>query len=140
MTKSSIYAGRAALCIALGLLPVLSLQFPASAQRVVIPIHQFAAAGAEGAETTSMIQGPDGSFYATAVAGGANNTGAILKVTPGGAVTVLYSFSATTTNLTTGLVTNADGEAPAALVVGPDGNLYGTANGAGPNGTGTIFR
>jgi uncharacterized repeat protein (TIGR03803 family) len=39
-----------------------------------------------------LIQGADGNFYGTTRAGGANGTGAVFKLTPAGALSVLYSF------------------------------------------------
>jgi len=39
-----------------------------------------------------VIQGADGNFYGTTRAGGANGTGVVFKLTPAGALSVLYSF------------------------------------------------
>ena len=57
--------------------------------------------------------GPDGNLYGLTTQGGAYGYGAFYKVTPAGAVTVLYSFDAPT---------NSYPEAP--LVLAGDGNFY----------------
>lgn len=84
----------------------------------------------------------DGFFYGTTAAGGADDTGTLFRLTPGGkSYTTLYAFTATDS---TG--NNADGAAPAGtLIRGTDGEIYGTASMGGPNGDGTtgygtIFR
>ena len=85
----------------------------------------------------NLVLGTDGNFYGTSTEGGANQTGAIFKVTTAGVLTELYSFSA----LTSGTQTNADGTRPeGALVEASDGNFYGTANNGGANGSGTVYQ
>jgi uncharacterized repeat protein (TIGR03803 family) len=89
----------------------------------------------------ALVQGPDGNFYGTTTEGGANDTacpnsgcGTVFKITPAGVLTTLYSFCA--------LSACADGYAPhAGLVLGNDGNFYGTtAVGGGPSYSGTVFK
>ena len=87
-----------------------------------------------------MIQASDGNLYGTTEFGGTNSNcpsgcGSIFKMTLDGALTTLHSFDGT------------NGRGPqAALVQGPDGNLYGTTSGGGlalggcANGCGTIFQ
>ena len=76
------------------------------------------------------ILGADGNLYGTAPNGGANNDGAIYKLTPSGQFTTLYSFSG-----------SADGELPlASLTPGSDGNFYGVAYSGGANNEGTAFK
>ncbi len=93
-----------------------------------------------------LIQGTDGNLYGTAAAGGSgsgacpNGCGTVLRVTPAGVITVLYSFGGNA----------ADGQTPSgALIQGIDGNFYGLtlAGGNTPPGSatpncncGTIFR
>jgi len=78
------------------------------------------------------IQAIDGNFYGTTLQGGANNWGAIFRVTPAGALTTLYSFCA--------LANCIDGAIPnAGLVQATNGLLYGTTSEAGASGGGTIF-
>jgi uncharacterized repeat protein (TIGR03803 family) len=77
-----------------------------------------------------LIQGADGNFYGTTSSGGTNNVGTVFKLTPAGAVTVLYSFSGGT-----------DGANPqAGLIQGADGNFYGTTEDGGTNNYGTVFK
>ncbi|MGO9540968.1 MAG: choice-of-anchor tandem repeat GloVer-containing protein [Terriglobales bacterium] len=80
-----------------------------------------------------LVQGTDGNFYGTTIAGGAIGAGTVFKITPGGALTTLYSFCSQ------GGCT--DGEVPyAELVQGTDGNFYGTTIAGGANGQGTVFK
>jgi uncharacterized repeat protein (TIGR03803 family) len=92
-----------------------------------------------------LIQGTDGNFYGTTEYGGAGqgcnggSCGTVFKITPGGTLTTLHSFD------------KSDGGNPAAgLILGTDGNFYGTTlyggakscvDGAGIDlGCGTIFK
>ncbi|MGA7219204.1 MAG: choice-of-anchor tandem repeat GloVer-containing protein [Candidatus Sulfotelmatobacter sp.] len=89
---------------------------------------------------SSLIQGIDGSLYGTAGNGGANGYGTVFKVTPTGTLSALYSFCSQ--------ANCADGAYPgAALVLGTDGNLYGTTSEGGATcaatfgiGCGTVFK
>ena len=92
--------------------------------------------GSTGAEPyDTLIVGPDGNYYGTAYVGGSSRNGTIFKVTSGGAVTVLHNFSAEATG---GI--NSDGANPiGSLLLGHDGNFYGTSAGGGAYGHGTIF-
>jgi uncharacterized repeat protein (TIGR03803 family) len=66
----------------------------------------------------------DGNFYGTTGAGGAHGEGMIYQLTPRGQFTELFSFAALSPKYT-----NATGALPACpLVLGPDGNFYGTTN------------
>jgi len=80
-----------------------------------------------------LVQGTDGNLYGTASAGGAHSQGTVFKITPSGTLTTLYSFCAKS-NCT-------DGSAPyAGLMLGRDGNLYGTTEAGGTSGLGTVFK
>jgi uncharacterized repeat protein (TIGR03803 family) len=83
----------------------------------------------------ALVQGSDGNFYGTTHYGGANGTGTIFRVSPAGAFTSLYSFSkaAAGAALTNGAVPNA-------LVLGSDGNFYGTTQQGGVDNAGTFFK
>ena len=75
-----------------------------------------------------VAQGPDGNLYSTAIAGGTNNYGAMFKITPGGTLTVPYSFD------------SAHGTPLSGLTLGTDGNFYGTTSSGGTSGLGTVFK
>jgi uncharacterized repeat protein (TIGR03803 family) len=73
-----------------------------------------------------------GNLYGTTVNGGANNLGAIFKLSPNSpgsySESVLYSF------------TGADGAQPSAgLIMDASGNLYGATTSGGALGYGTVF-
>jgi len=83
------------------------------------------------------VQATDGNFYGTTWGGGSSGFGTVFKITPGGVLTTLYSFS------------GPDGYEPhAALVQATDGNFYGTTFHGGASyypwdsdhGYGTVFK
>ncbi len=77
----------------------------------------------------AIIQASDGNFYGTTQRGGVNGFGAIYKMTPAGALTILHSFSET----------DGLGLAPlAGLVQATDGKFYGVA--ASNYSSGVIFQ
>jgi uncharacterized repeat protein (TIGR03803 family) len=123
--------------------------FKVSPSGVYTVLHTFSALGtqtnfnnisgpnADGAYPGfPLAQGPDGTLYGVTTAGGANGNGAIFKLAPDGSgFSTLYSFSAADSN-----GNNADGCFPfKGLILGADGNLYGTAHYCGPR-NGTMFR
>ncbi len=83
----------------------------------LVVLHQFS--GTDGAGPyAKLVEGPDGDLYGTTTsstdAGGAvNGTGTIFKITKAGALTTLHVFSGTNPPY-------------AQLVLGLDGNFYGT--------------
>ncbi len=83
-----------------------------------------------------LAQGTNGDFYGTANNGGTYGGGTIFRISPSGVYTTLYSFG----------VSPTDGTGPAfKLVLGSDGNFYGTAQTGGTStncagGCGTVFR
>ena len=89
---------------------------------------------ADGANPWGVVQGRDGNFYGTTTDGGANlYTGTVFKITASGVLTTLYSFCAHSGC--------PDGEEPfAGLVLGADGDLYGTTQYGGTRGGGTVFK
>ena len=109
--------------------------FKITASGLLTPLYQFPAPPsnvytARTGEPTALIEGADGNLYGATTYGGSNYQGSIYQITANGDYTTLHSFSYA-----------VDGGYPAAgLVVGRDGNLYGTASAGGPGGNGTIFR
>ena len=82
-----------------------------------------------------LVQGTNGNLYGTTSIGGNVNFnagwgfGTVFKMTPGGALTTLVSFSLT------------NGYNPTAgLAQGSDGNFYGTTDGGGAGGSGAVFK
>ncbi len=83
----------------------------------------------------TLIQASNGDFYGTTYYGGANGPydGTIFKITSSGKFSTIYSFCS--------LSECADGGEPlGGLVLGIDGNLYGTAHGSGASVYGTVFK
>src|ERR1039457_1437057 len=99
-------------------------------------IHRFCSQSGcpDGASPfAGLVQATNGDLYGTTRDAGANDDGAIFKITPGGTLTTLYSFCAQT-NCT-------DGAPPyAGLVQAANGDLYGTTYYGGTNGGGTVFK
>jgi uncharacterized repeat protein (TIGR03803 family) len=94
---------------------------------------------ADGKEPEAgLVEGTDGNFYGTTIAGGAHDGGTVFKITPDGSLTRLYSFCSQPAC--------ADGAEPeVVLVEGTDGNFYGTTDGGGVytchrQGCGTVFK
>ena len=93
----------------------------------------------DGAEPYGgLVQAANGNFYGTTYGGGANadcfgqGCGTVFRITPSGALTMLYSFCAQSGC--------TDGERPEApLVQAANGNFYGTTFG-GANKRGTVFK
>jgi len=81
-----------------------------------------------------LIQDSDGNFYGTTYFGGANtNTGSVFKLTSGGVLTTLYDFCSVNSC--------ADGASPQmGLLLGTDGNFYGTTSSGGAYQSGTVFK
>jgi uncharacterized repeat protein (TIGR03803 family) len=98
-------------------------------------LHTFSATDANGdnedgaSPGNGLTAGPGDVFYGMAYNGGQNGTGTVFKITASGEFTVLHTFSGVDAD---GL--NADGAYPLRnIVVGRDGNLYGTTRGGGEN-------
>ena len=81
--------------------------------------------------SSGVIIDKDGNLYGTTLNGGAQNWGALFKITPTGQESVLYSFGAY----------SGDGEWPGGgLIMDKVGNLYGTTAIGGANSSGTVFK
>ena len=88
----------------------------------------------------ALVQGADGNFYGTTYQGGtaasgryqSAQQGTAFQMTPAGVVTVILKF---------GSGSNGNAVQPeAGLLLGSDGNLYGTTILGGTNNDGTIFK
>jgi uncharacterized repeat protein (TIGR03803 family) len=80
-----------------------------------------------------LVQGSDGNFYGTALAGGANDLGCVFQISPTGNLTNLHSFNSNS-HVHEGI------HPYTGLVQGRDGNFYGTTEGGGTSNNGTVFR
>jgi uncharacterized repeat protein (TIGR03803 family) len=95
-------------------------------------LHSFNGTDGAGPQTV-LVQTTNGELYGTTLQGGANGYGTVFKITPSGTLTTLYSFCSQNGC--------ADGQNPwAGLVQATNGDLYGTTQGGGANGHGTVFR
>jgi uncharacterized repeat protein (TIGR03803 family) len=105
--------------------------FKITSEGTLTTLWQFSG-GTDGAvPEAGLVQDGDGDFYGTTYNGGTNDDGTVFGITPQGTLTVLYQFG--------GLPT--DGQNPqAGLVLGYDGNFYGTTSSGGTNGWGTVFK
>jgi uncharacterized repeat protein (TIGR03803 family) len=97
-------------------------------------LHSFT--GADGANPyAGLTQGTDGNFYGTTIDGGAYGSGNVIRITPSGTLTSLYSFCKQSAC--------PDGQYPVStLVLGMDGDFYGTTQNGGIYNPlyGTIFK
>ena len=100
---------------------------PAGAQTV---LWQFGSAQDGQNPSGDLAIDGYGDFYGTTYRGGSNGTGTLFKMTPTGQQTVLWNFGA-----------GNDGQNPFGnVVLGQDGNLYGTTSAGGAHGFGVVFR
>ena len=87
----------------------------------------------------NLIPTGNGSFYGVTTGGGYYSPttgigyGTIYTISPSGAYNILYLFG------TNSAIAN-DGVSPSSLLIGPDGNLYGTTQGGGKSNVGTAFK
>jgi uncharacterized repeat protein (TIGR03803 family) len=114
-----------------------------------------------------LVLATDGNFYGTTRAGGGReDAGTVFRITPGGALTTIYSFTDNTGFPYAGLIQAADGNlygtagdtvfrttlggsegivsiqsgSYGSLVQATDGDFYGTTNGGGASNDGTVFK
>lgn len=105
--------------------------FKITSNGVFTLLFSFPSNGRSGSSPmASLIQSANGNFHGTTAFGGASgDNGTVFRITPAGAFTSLLSFS------------GANGSVPAAgLVIGTDGNFYGTTQFGGTTDNGTVFR
>jgi uncharacterized repeat protein (TIGR03803 family) len=93
-------------------------------------LWQFSGGADGGTPLAALVQGSGSNFYGTTQVGGASGSGTVFAISSSGNLTNLWSFTGGT-----------DGGEPAAgLVLGIDGNFYGTTASGGSNGWGTVFQ
>jgi uncharacterized repeat protein (TIGR03803 family) len=111
---------------------------------VLTTLYSFTSgAGHNPSDFGGLVQGTDGNFYSTTLAGGIvtalcglNGCGTVFKITPEGTLRTLHNF------------TSKDGEGAGpegTLIQATDGNFYGTTTVGGsspncPDGCGTVFK
>jgi uncharacterized repeat protein (TIGR03803 family) len=108
--------------------------FALSPQKQETVLYSFCklASCADGATPyAGVILDSQNNLYGTTNLGGEYDNGTIFKVNSAGVETVLYSFKGSP----------GDGELPhGGLVFDAKGNIYGTTEAGGVNGTGTVFK
>jgi uncharacterized repeat protein (TIGR03803 family) len=98
---------------------------------VLTPLYFFTDGHDGGDPAAALVQASDGNLYGTTYFGGTNNSGVVFRITTGGALTPLWSFTGH----------GNDGGGPTAgLVQASDGNLYGTTVNGGTNHSGVVFQ
>jgi uncharacterized repeat protein (TIGR03803 family) len=104
------------------------------------PLYSFTGGNDGGNPNNGGLILSGGILYGITVWGGTNNNGTVFKINTGNSsFTSLYSFSATAYYPQEDSYTNRDGANPSSGLVLSGGTLYGTANGGGANGVGTVF-
>ena len=127
--KRLAFAKISCLCLILCVLSAI----PSSAQTFT-GLVSFAGKPTNGAnpDFMSLVQGVNGNFYGTTYEGGTAGVGTIFKITPSGTLTTLVNFPEPP---------NTIGYYPiGGLVLGSDGNFYGTTSSGGASSDGTVFK
>jgi uncharacterized repeat protein (TIGR03803 family) len=97
-------------------------------------LHTFEGTDGGGPFFGSLVQGKEGMGWGTTSYGGADGGGTVFRMAQDGSVTTIYDLC--------GQAPCPDGETPdAGLVLGTDGNFYGTTSAGGTNlSGGTVFK
>jgi len=107
--------------------------FKITPQGTLTTLYSFTDGNDGGYPSAPLVEGTDGSFYGTATEGGQASCnegygcGTIYTISPTGEFAVIYQFDLT------------HGTNPTSLILGTDGNFYGTAGG-GATDLGVIFK
>ena len=127
-SSSAVRWGKLAVAVALLL---VATSMTVSAQTLTTLLSFDATDGAS--PISPPVQGPNGEFYGTTSARGANFAGNVYKVNSNGAIVTLHDFCSDSAC--------ADGKYPyAPLLLGTDGDFYGTTSQGGTFSWGTVFR
>jgi uncharacterized repeat protein (TIGR03803 family) len=119
----------------LGMATILAIAAPgissARAQNTYADLHDFNTSTLASPEYSGILaQGRDGNLYGTTPSGGTLGFGGVFKITPTGTYSVIYNFDGT-----------AHGKTPrSGLMLGTDGNFYGTTWQGGTSNYGNIFQ
>lgn len=111
----------------------------ASHTQTFTTLATFGGTNGEAPWNAPLVQGTDGNFYGTTLLGGTGSDasictscGTVFKVTPAGVLTTLWNFCSQTNC--------SDGARPATgLVLGANGNIYGTTTMGGTFSGSTMF-
>jgi len=136
MKSRTIIGTGIALIAALSIVAGLRAQEPGSGTLTFKTIFTFN--NPFGGPSAALVQGTDGNLYGTTAAGGAEYEGTVFRITPQGQLATLYTFA----------FDGVDGSDPLApLILGTDGNFYGTTYLGGANHNicqgatcGTVFK
>ena len=124
-------AGRMVAALAAVAISTIAVDSQAQVLLTLTNIHSFSVYTNGQTPYAGLVQGSDGNFYGTTTYGGTNGGfGTVFKVTPGGSMTSIHSFTG-----------GSDGATPiSGLIQGSDGNFYGTTYQGGADGLGTVFK
>jgi len=98
-------------------------------------LHALDPATEGGDPNAGLVQARNGNFYGSAASGGPSGGGTVFELTPAGALSVLHAFS-----VKGDAENQANGASPSGLILGRDGNLYGTTGSGGALGAGAFFK
>ncbi len=93
-------------------------------------LHSFTGSPDGANPYAGLIEDAARNFYGTTSGGGVYGYGTVFRMTKAGDVILLYSFAGYP----------EDGDGPNELIRDTAGNLYGTTNGGGASGWGTVFK
>ncbi len=94
-------------------------------------LHAFESVDGQG-PSNALVQDATGNLYGVTGLGGVHSGGTCFALAPDGSFSTLANF---------GLAYNAEGaKSDAPMILGSDGNFYGTTNVGGAYGDGTVFK
>lgn len=110
---------------------VLALALTAGASTEKVVWNFKGGSDGSGPWSNYFISDAKGNLYGATAAGGTYDAGTVFMLTPAGKETILYEFKGQS---------NGDGNGPHGhLTFDAKGNIYGTTQSGGTNGTGTVY-